>query len=347
MKKKVVAIIPAYKEQELETLPPLFQDLLDQSYGLEKIILVDDASKDAIISEIGKKHGVTVYRNSVSRMRAGAVNRGLAELNEDIDFVLILDADTRVKRDLVGRALSFFQRHPRCGGVCSISGVLPIAKDASLWKKYLWKMQHLEYEGFNQTRTGTWKNVMVLHGMCTMFRRSVLEEVGRYTLDHLIEDYDLTIKIKKAGHLAMFNPEMKAWTVVPTSLEALIAQRLRWLRGGIDVLLEHGISRFTWEDAINHVLFWLLLLAVIVVITSHIILGNFTIKGVMWEPIALILAILGYARSIWGLKYVEDLSWIDILIRISILPELFWASIFTPVQIWAYILALSKKKQSW
>jgi len=163
----------------------------------------------------------------------------------------------------------------------------------------------------------------------------------------LIEDYDLTIKIKKAGHLAMFNPEMKAWTVVPTSLEALIAQRLRWLRGGIDVLLEHGISRFTWEDAINHVLFWLLLLAVIVVITSHIILGNFTIKGVMWEPIALILAILGYARSIWGLKYVEDLSWIDILIRISILPELFWASIFTPVQIWAYILALSKKKQSW
>lgn len=356
--KNACAVIPAHNEED--TIEFAIQDLIGQTYKLHKIIVVNDFSVDNtcdIVKKMMLHYGDTIVLLSTTTkdLRAGAINTGLRYIQENIQdcaFVLCADADSRFDKNLVSQGIKTLESGEDIGGVCSIAGILKpsfskgdgILKNAEKW--ILWRFQKLEYAGFDSTRTATWDRVMILHGLCSMFRFNAIMGVNGYQPNHLLEDYKLTLQLKKAGWQTVFNPKMIAETEPVDTIRGLSRQRLRWMCGGFKIILEEGVNKYTFEDTLNHLLFIVLLIIVLaIIVLQSIHFGWYFSLNI--APLPITLAIMGYLFSLYNLRYVRKLDVIDVIIRALVFPELMLSIFYSGLQLWAYISTISKRKQSW
>mgnify|MGYP005838213143 CR=1 FL=1 len=119
------------------------------------------------------------------------------------------------------------------------------------------------------------------------------------------------------------------------------------MRGGVDILRERGIDRFTLGDFCQHMLFILLFAGVV----SHLVLN--LIVGKVWRlrfflhPIPLALAGLGQLWSLYKLRFLERIEAGDLALRLAVLPELFVAVVLSILQVRAYFLSLFGRPQEW
>lgn len=112
--------------------------------------------------------------------------------------------------------------------------------DAAVPSTLLERYQLLEYlRSFIASRPA-WSALNclpLLSGAFGVFRRDVLVEVGGYTVGHLGEDMDLTMRIhrhmraKKMHYRMVYSPAAVVWTEVPPTRAILRRQRIRWHRG--------------------------------------------------------------------------------------------------------------------
>jgi poly-beta-1,6-N-acetyl-D-glucosamine synthase len=338
---RVAVIIPCHNEAE--TIEEAIKTLLTQSHAPSQIICIDDASTDTthtLLQKLAKKIPIlTIVKSNRKRFRAGALNDGLQRVDKRVTHILTMDADTKIAPDLIEKGLEYFAKYKKLGGVCSQAGL-------QKGKGLLYRLQKLEYgSGFDAERTGTFENVMVLHGMCTIFAKDALIAVNGFKEGHLIEDYDITVRMKKLGYKTMYNPNMHAFTIPPTNLLSLLKQRLRWSRGGVDVIMEHGINKHTAEDFMDHLLFVILLLLV----NAMFIASLFAV--VFWHrsphPLAVVLGVVTYGINLYRLKFMKERDWKDIFIRIIMIPELALSMLYAFVQVYAYCLAITHAKRKW
>ena len=356
MKYRVAAIIPAKNEEA--TIQNCIEALVKQTYPLELILVVNDGSTDRteeILKELSKRYkNVRFITNTRSLLKAGAINKGLQEIQKKgFDFVLIGDADTYFYPDVVEKAVEILSRDPDIGGVCSISAPKPL-KGLSWWQWILYRLQKLEYGEFTAERVRTWKRVLIMPGLCSIFRVSALLEVGGYTEGLLLEDYDITLKLKKRGYKTVFSPKIKAETEIPLSLRQLIRQRIRWFRGGLEILQIHGINRFTWGDFMEHLLFAGTFCLIIGVTIGGIVLlrGQHPLtKFTFFSPITIVsflLAGITLFGSFWRFKSVHRKDAIDILLKLLLLPELAYSFlIYFCVRLYSYFLFFFAKTKNW
>lgn len=355
-KTKVAVIIPAHNEEL--GIEKAVLGMLNQSYVLDKIIVVDDRSTDST-PEILKTlqyeiPQLTVISNKVSALRAGAINAGLERLPNDIDLVITADADNVFHKDIAREAVKTFLKtgNEKLAGICSIAGVqkpdltqLKGIRKLVAW--FMWRYQRLEYAGFDATRTANWDNVLILHGLCSVFRVKAIKQVGGYSPSVLLEDYDLTLRLKMAGWKTQFNPRMKAWTKVPLTLKAYFRQRLRWSRGGVDVLMKYGLNKHTWWDIFNHVLFILFFLGLSVYIGAITSVHGWKFMHFQAHPLPITLAVIGYLFGLYKLKFLDKIELADLLLRVTVVLELVMAMLMSGLQLVSYALAITKSKQKW
>ncbi len=352
---KVVAIVPAHNEEE--NIERVVHDLLRQTFPLEKIIVIADnctdstAEKVMLLEKSFPKVRLMETKDNLYR-KAGAINVVLEILDEEkYELVLIMDSDSRIAPNLLEEAVKSFREDPLLGGVCSTAEVLkPKARKESCLRKmeksFLWTLQRLEYAGFDAERTATWKCVTIIHGLCGVYRLRVLKDVGGYALGHLLEDYDLTLRIKEGGWHARFNPRMRAKTEVPLTLKSFFKQRLRWLRGGVDVLMEHGLNRFTAEDYLHHFIFIVLFISIFWFVALSSLYGGWAFRFNP-HPLPIAVVIVGYLLGIYKLWYVKNIKVSDITMRLVVLPELVIAVSMMVVRVYAYYLAFFGRPQKW
>ncbi|NLG84021.1 MAG: hypothetical protein GX493_05305 [Firmicutes bacterium] len=145
----------------------------------------------------------------------------------------------------------------------------------------------------------------------------------------------------------MFCPRMRAWTKVPLTFKSFFRQRLRWMRGGIDILLQSCIDRFTLGDLCQHLLFILLFAGVVSHLLVNLILdGTWRIRFFL-HPVPLVLAGLGQVWSLYKLRFLERIEPGDLALRLAVLPELLVAVVLSFLQVRAYFLSLFARPQEW
>jgi poly-beta-1,6-N-acetyl-D-glucosamine synthase len=94
--------------------------------------------------------------------------------------------------------------------------------------------------------------LFTVSGVITAFRRSAVHQVGYWSPDMLTEDIDITWKLQRAGWKVCFEPNSLVWILMPETLAGLWKQRLRWAKGGAQVLrknfdvLRRPRERFMW-----------------------------------------------------------------------------------------------------
>jgi poly-beta-1,6-N-acetyl-D-glucosamine synthase len=241
---KVVALVPAHNEAA--SVGATISALLLQTRPIDNIVVMSDNSTDRTF-EIAQSFPVTATKTeNNTHKKAGALNAGWANYGQDADLVLCVDADTVLVPTAVEAWTQEFERDHRLGGSS--------AKLTMFGTGLLARLQRAEFARWTDTglrRGGT----SVLAGTACAIRNDVLHEVvrsdrreGPWTYDSIVEDFELTYRIRALGHRCQVSPAVRAYTEAMKTIKALWGQRMKWQVGTVEDLLRFGFNRLTRVD---------------------------------------------------------------------------------------------------
>ncbi len=289
----VSIVVPAHNEGPV--IVPTVRALLASDYRDLEIVVVDDGSTDGTLAHLVEAFhlapvappppglaGLTtatvrghylplgdvrlrVISKDAGGCKADAVNAGINAATRPL--LLVVDGDGLLDRRAISLAVAAFTEGGRdvvaAGGTilpindCVVEGTT--VSDARVPRSFLAACQLLEYlRAFVIGRTGLARAgaVTLVSGAFGLFRTGTVRAVGGYTVGHLGEDLDITLRLLRHHRLAhpgssprvVQVPEAILWTEVPATWSVLARQRVRWHRGLVQALQEHSdlVGRPRW-----------------------------------------------------------------------------------------------------
>ena len=225
-------IVPAFNEGI--TLRSCLKSLIELDYPDYEIIVIDDGSTDKTLEEAKKfeASGVKVIHQK-NQGKPSALNNGIKLSKGEI--VLTVDADTTLEKRSLQKIASRFVADNRVGAVAGNVKVIPESSLLNI-------IQGTEYTvGINLVRKAQSMLgcVMIVPGPIAALKREAVERVGFFSDDTFAEDFDITMKILKAGYRVEYEDDAISYTDAPKNLEDFMKQRRRWYRGMMQVLDKH------------------------------------------------------------------------------------------------------------
>ncbi len=231
----ISVLIPAYNEEE--NIEATVQSVLQSDYPRREIIVIDDGSIDSTADRVRalcKKYPKVVRLLEIEN---GGKARALTIATEDArgEILVVLDADAVLESS----ALHAFARHfvdPRVGAV---AGKVYTTGTNGL----LGKFQALEYcvgQNIEKRAFSALGLVGVVPGPAGAWRTSAVRDAGGFPTDTLVEDQDMTLTLLREGWRINYEPTAIAYTETPATLSAFLAQRFRWVYGGIECFWKHA-----------------------------------------------------------------------------------------------------------
>jgi cellulose synthase/poly-beta-1,6-N-acetylglucosamine synthase-like glycosyltransferase len=228
--------VPCWNEEK--TLAATLDSLLLLNYPKDKlsIIVVDDGSKDrtfAIAKEYEAKHPVQV--RAITKVNGGkhtAVNLALAEAKTDLFGCL--DADSFVDKNALSVIVSYFNTNAK---IMAVTPCMHIRNPKTL----IQRMQAVEYLMgiFLRKAFGQLDAIQVTPGPFSIFRKSVFDVIGVYRKAHNTEDFEITLRMHKAGMKIANAHKALVYTIGPDTIRGYFFQRLRWVRGFLENALDY------------------------------------------------------------------------------------------------------------
>ena len=263
----VSILAPAYNEQAV--ISGTLEALINTKYEKKEIIAIDDGSTDktSFIMSWYKQFGVKVLRKP-NGGKASALNYGLLFATGEI--IITVDADTQVTPDAIDEIVKVMSDP----SVSAVSGNVKVLNN----KNMISRLQELEYiTNINILRRALdlFGAVMVVPGAFGAFRRDAVSMAGRYDIDTLAEDFDLTVKLLKAFGNVKASSTATAFTEVPSTVRGLYRQRRRWTKGIYQTVLKHK-DAFSNEryGYLQNIVFPILLLSLIMPFAGFVALGS-------------------------------------------------------------------------
>jgi len=182
---EIIAIVPAHNGENY--IKQTVAALASQTVPID-ILIVSDNSTDrtvAVVKDLQKQYPQLSLMETVNNKskKSGALNQALKKLmstEKNIKYVIIQDVDTIVEPGIVEAAMKEFANNPRLGAVCSRAGVQNHDPGLGLWNRLIWRLQKIEYGGFDSQRVETLDRIKVVHGMAAAYRLAALEDVVEY-----------------------------------------------------------------------------------------------------------------------------------------------------------------------
>lgn len=242
-------IIAAYNEEK--TIENTLQSIIDQKYeGYIDVIVANDGSIDNtkslaqsfINSKKRRKVKMSIVDSSINIGKANILNLALKEVKND--YVITLDADSELHKDALKQIVS-----------CMIGSDDKYAAVAGsiLCKNFnstpMTKLQDWDYIlGISSVKRiqSMYKGTLVAQGAFSIYKRSVLEEVGGWP-DKIGEDIVLSWTILSKGYYINHSENAICFTNVPETYKIFYRQRKRWSRGLIEAFRSHPNLLFKKE----------------------------------------------------------------------------------------------------
>jgi cellulose synthase/poly-beta-1,6-N-acetylglucosamine synthase-like glycosyltransferase len=227
-------IIPAYNEGG--NISNALKSIFKSNYPKDKmeVIVVDDGSTDNT-AKIAKEFPIKLVSYKQNKGKVFALNKGIAAAKNDI--IITTDADTNFEPQSIGLLVKHF-KDKRVGAVAGVYKAKSLNPVKNIFKFIFEKIQALEYLGFILIRKQQemLNAILVVPGSIAAYRKDALLKVGGFTDDTVIEDHDMTIKMHNAGYKVKCDKDAMAWVTAPQTLGALLRERIRWYRGGFQVI---------------------------------------------------------------------------------------------------------------
>ena len=317
----VSILVPCYNEEEVisNTIEHLSGDLIYPNY---EIICVDDGSKDKtweILQELrrsGKYPRLRIVKVENNAGKAHALTQGAIAakgqylLGVDADSFLEHDAIDHLIANIFGKknTIAYFLGRER-SGIGAVTGN-PIVRNRST---LLAKIQVVEFAsiiGLIKRAQRLYGRIGTISGVCTLFRKRALLDVGWWDQDMITEDIAVTWKLQTENWEVHYEPEAVCWMLVPETVKDLYKQRVRWAQGGAEVVLRN-VKIFThpkeWaqlplliELLISGIWSFLWYIAMAIFFYKWLVLGD-----INWISVSLggILVILCMTQLLVSLKF--------------------------------------------
>jgi len=319
---RISVLIPCFNEEKV--IAASVRRILTSTWPDLEVIVLDDGSTDRTASVVGEAFAGEPRVRLMSFSNGGkatALNRGLVQATGDI--IVALDADTQFERRTIAKLVRWFT-DPRVGAV---------AGDALVGNRVniLTRWQALEYvtaQNLERRALAALGAVTVVPGAVGAWRKATLEAIGGYPDDTLAEDQDLTLAVQRAGWRVAFDPDARAWTEAPDTVQGLLKQRFRWSFGTLQCLWKHRSALFSKANptlgfvALPQIWLFQIILACVAPLVD---------LGVIWSVISGLIAHQAHPTQ-WDQERV-------------VLPVLYWA-IFVLVDLSACALGLAMERRA-
>lgn len=156
------------------------------------------------------------------------------------DYLLCIDADATLNEDTVRQLVSPMLNNSQLGAVTGH----PFVKNRS---SFLGKIQTVEFLTLiNMTKRvqNYLGAIFSISGVCALFRKEALIDVGWWDQECSTEDVSITWKLQRRGWSVEFIPSAFCWMQVPSTIKELLKQRIRWAQGGTEVLIKNSLVFF-------------------------------------------------------------------------------------------------------
>ncbi len=302
---KISIIIPAYNEEKV--IQHTIEAMIETKYPKKEIIFVDDGSTDKTLTIANQFKDKIKVLHKENGGKASALNYGIVYSTGEI--IVIVDADTIIGRHSLKEIVKGFQVNEH---VAAVAGNIKVRNKVN----WLTKCQALEYiTGIQIVRRAfdVFGSITIVPGALGAFKKSYLTEAGAYGKDTIVEDFDQTIKLLKAGLITQGSSKATAYTEAPNTFNDFFAQRKRWYRGNMQVLKRHADAltnpRFGYLQRLS--LPYLFLGMIITPIigftaTANAILGIILGDGLYVLQVSLIFTVVHYLMTALAIRIDDE-----------------------------------------
>ncbi len=256
---RVAVVIPARNASRF--IREVLESVLKQTIKPKHIVVVDDCSTDNTFSTIcryarslgGRVEVVGVKENHcyikyrvygnqsiiVVRLKKhsgkpAAVNKALEMLDGLTDYVLILDADTKLEENYIEKLYKILIENPEAAAASGLPLLWreePRGRWSWLVANALRNLTALVYALTIKTSESVKGVLNGVSGCATLFRYKELREAGGLPTDTPADDTGVTWRLSIMGYKLIFTPYAHSYTIDPGSLLYLLKRFYRILVG--------------------------------------------------------------------------------------------------------------------
>lgn len=260
---KIVVLVPAHNE--VASIGATIVALADQSRRPDHIVIVPNGCSDETAS-VARSYvasspvPLTVYElPELAHKKAEALNRAWRQFAADADIVVSQDGDTVLAPNAVEAwEQEFVTNATSVGTRVGRKAVRPLGGSSSKFTmrgtSFLTRLQRSEFAKWTDTALiRGWTSVLAGTG-CAISGEALRQVAARSDRDgpwvytSLVEDFELTYRIRQLGYQTVVSPMVRAYTDSMKSVQALWSQRMKWQVGTVEDLLSIGVNRLTFID---------------------------------------------------------------------------------------------------
>lgn len=187
-----------------------------------RVILADNGSTDGVPERAARRPGVDLVPMGANLGYGSAINRGIAELEDDIGWVVVANPDVEWRGGCLDELLAATRRWPRGGAFGPLitepdGTVYPSARLrpslvrgaghallCRIWPDNPFSKAYRQSEAARVERTAGW-----LSGSCLLLRRTAFDSVTGFDPRYFMyfEDVDLGDRLGSAGWLNVYVPQ--------------------------------------------------------------------------------------------------------------------------------------------
>lgn len=264
---------------EKKTIGKCLESISKQNYsGSYEIIVVDGMSSDGTyqhLQELKNIYDFKLYKNPIINAAAGR-NMGIKHSNGKL--IAFIDGDAIADKNWLSSIISVFKRHGN--KVAGVGGpdLLPI--DSSDKERFIGLVMTSPLARGGKLNPSTQhslseKEESVGHiPTCNLcLQKQVLDEMNGFD-EYFVKGQDLELnhRIKKAGYILLYSPEVKVVHYRKNSIQNFARQIYKWAKAKVAIIKKHGMQGF-----ISHVYLWPLY-SVIILAFSFIFFSLFSIN---------------------------------------------------------------------
>lgn len=328
-------LIPCFNEEE--NLEDTVAYALRTRYPDFEVIAVNDGSGDGtgpmLDRLVGTHSRLRVIHLTENQGKAVALRVGAAAARHD--YLVCIDGDAMLHPHAVHWMMEHLVHGSRVGAV---TGNPRIHNRSSL----LGKVQVGEFSsiiGLIKRAQRTYGRIFTVSGVIAAFSRAALQRVGYWNDDMATEDVDISWRLQMDHWDIRYEPKALCYIYMPETLAGLWRQRLRWARGGVEVLLRYGRdllgwrARRFWGVALEHLasVTWSYAMLIVVVL---FLLGRVMSLPPEWRVPTLLPTWAGVLLGMTCLIQFLVSLWLDRIYEASgFLRNFFWV-IWYPLLYW-------------
>jgi biofilm PGA synthesis N-glycosyltransferase PgaC len=254
---RLVVLIAAHNEESC--ISATLRALKAQTRKADLVVVAADNCADRTLFRARASRGVRAFKTvSNDAKKPGALNQAWRRYCGDADLVVCVDADTILPPNALADWEAEFAENDALGG-CSAKFTMTVDDGMTRFQKTLVRTQRAEFAKWTDVALKRKRRTSVLAGTACCFRNTALEEVatwreqtglasGPWIETSLVEDFELTFRLRERGWQAKVSATVRAYTDAMTDLKSLWAQRMKWQTGTVADLLHFGVNRLTLFD---------------------------------------------------------------------------------------------------